>query len=84
MKYIFKKWIPKDVPIDTPVMVINDFDIECWTLRYYAGDEKVWYDGEKSDTMNKTLSFNYIIPFYKFNPNDIEESLKYNIVNNEK
>lgn len=68
-----------DLPIDTPVMVGNKTN-EMWCLRYYAYKGKVFLGGLKSKDQSKVTSFDYIIPFRNFNPNNIEESLKYNIV----
>lgn len=77
----WSKWkCPKpDLPIDTPMMVSENK--VRWLLRYYAGDGKVWRDGCKSNGGVK-VPWPIIIPFDKFNPNDIEGSLKYNIVGN--
>lgn len=61
------------MPIDTPCMVANH--IENWYLRYYAGKEEVYIPGGGA-----TSSWKYIVPFDKFDPNDINESIKYNIV----
>lgn len=73
----------KPIPKDTPMMVSNDG--ENWKLRYYA----TYYDfdnthccftnGDKSSNTPIIESFKYTIPYDKFNPNNIEESLKYNI-----
>lgn len=69
----------EDLPIDTPVMVtIKNND--GWYLRYYAGKGRVFTYGHKSNEAVSTLEYDEIIPFDKFNPNDIEESLKHNIV----
>lgn len=45
------------------------------------GDEWILglYDPNKEENWNK-LGIKYVIPWEKFNPNNIEESLKYNIV----
>lgn len=68
-----------DLPIDTPCMCGNS-DNELWGLRYYASKGKVYSKGLISPINEGVASFEYIIPFDKFNPNDIKESLKYNIV----
>ena len=40
-----------------------------------------YMEGSKStDKYTELIGFSYIIPFDKFNPNDINESIKYNIV----
>ena len=69
-----------DLPIDTPVMTNNGG--LCWTLGYYAGNNKTYYKSKESTSKLHTNKWVNIVPFDKFNPNDIEESLKYNIVNN--
>lgn len=73
----------EDLPIDTPCMVANidNSIIGVWRLAYYAG-KKLCYDcGNSSKDLRGFLtSWNIIIPFDKFNPNDIKESLKHNIV----
>lgn len=66
----------EDLPIDTPVLVCNS--IESWHLRRYAGQGRAFTPNAKIG--NEDKYWNYIIPFDKFNPNNIEESLKYNIV----
>lgn len=69
----------EDLPIDTPVMVGNK-NKEFWSLRFYAYKGKVFANGLKSKYTDNTVKFDFIIPFDKFNPSDIQESLKYNIV----
>lgn len=68
-----------DLPIDTPVMVCDILD--DWRFRYYAGNKECFVYCNKStygdDCKNR---WKYIIPFERFNPTNIEESLKYNIV----
>lgn len=68
-----------DLPIDTPVMV-GIKDKKEWYLRYYAGNKQCYGEGDTSINYGYMSSWNYIIPFDKFNPKDIKESLKYNIV----
>ena len=78
----------KPIPKDTPFMVCDVPDAGCgWHLYFYANyDEeyeqhRVFLNGEKSkaDYNKPTTTFKYMIPFDKFDANDIEESLKYNI-----
>lgn len=69
-----------DLPIDTPVMVSDD--TIKWLLRYYDSNNEVFCYGHKSDSNVSSIRYFYTIPFDKFDPNNIEESLKYNIVNN--
>lgn len=80
----WSKWVcPKpDLPIDTSVMVSDSTN--NWYLRYYAGNKETWVDGFKSDTftakrMDDKKSWKHIVPFSKFNPENIKESLKYDI-----
>lgn len=68
----------EDLPIDTPVMVADKLD--DWRFRYYAGENRCFMFVLKSNETSDTNRWNYIIPFDKFNPKNIEESLKYNIV----
>lgn len=68
----------EDLPIDTTVMATNV--INDWSLRYYAGKGTTFIQGYKSKDNKSRINWVYIIPFDKFNPNNIEESLKYNIV----
>lgn len=49
-------------------------------LRYYAKNKLTFALGNTSKNENVKQAWNYIVPFDKFNPNNIEESLKYNIV----
>lgn len=69
----------EDLPIDTPCMVSHYGDTN-FMLRYYAGNKECYDSGRKSKDFHHLESWNYIIPFDKFNPNDIKESLKHNIV----
>lgn len=69
----------EDLPIDTPCMCGNSNN-EIWSLRYYACKGKVFTNGYKFKDGYGTVGYDYIIPFDKFNPNKISESLKYNIV----
>lgn len=72
-----------DLPIGTPV-VVSPYKDGDWQIKYYAGNKCFFaYGNEKSDK-NLKLYFPYIIPFDRFNPNDIEESLKYNICKGDK
>ena len=65
----------EDLSIDTPVMV-TDSAYECWYFEYYAGNSTAWIDGSKSADNERRYSWAYIVPFDKFNPNDIEGSIK--------
>lgn len=57
-------------------IIVYSYDKKHWSIGKYA----VGFTFYKTiDGLIKDLS-NYIIPFYRFNPNNIEESLKYNIV----
>lgn len=67
-----------DLPIDTPVMI--SLDSIDWSLRYYSGKYRTFINGYKSNEDVKTTSWKYIIPFSQFDPNNIEESLKHDIV----
>ena len=72
-----------DLPIDTPCMVAAELANEpCYNflLRYYAGNRRVFTSGLISCNSKGDISYDIIIPWDKFNPNDIEESLKHNIV----
>lgn len=63
----------------TYVMVTNDINNEFWTLRQYLCDG--YCDTYRTESFNiPPMKFKYIIEFSKFNPNNIEESLKYNII----
>lgn len=68
----------EDLTIDAPVMVADK--LTDWRLRYYAGDKRCFIYSLKSKETADTNNWEYIIPFDKFNPLNIEESLKYNIV----
>lgn len=64
-----------DLPIGAPVIFSNNEDY--WCVGIYKG-----YNNVSGKINGKTDGdkYLYIIPFDKFNPNDIKESLKYNIV----
>lgn len=68
-----------DLPIDTPVLVADANSVGTFILRYYAGKGKVFYAGLHDAETEATCHYDIIIPWDKFDPNDIEESLKYNI-----
>lgn len=68
----------EDLAIDTP-MICSD-DKRDFYLRFYAGNKKCFINGFKSSKYIDAIPWNIIIPLDKFNPNDIKESLKYNIV----
>lgn len=74
--------VEEDLPIDA-IVVCSDREcgIDNFHLRYYAGRHKTFNDGFNSSSPQKGIvGWKYIIEYSKFNPNDIEESLKYNIV----
>lgn len=61
------------------VMVTNDIKNEAWTLRKYLANG--YCDALRTDLFDlPPVKFKYIIPFDRFDPTNIEESLKYNIV----
>lgn len=68
----------EDLGIGTPCMVSDDGNE--WGLSFYAGNKRTFSDGFKWKKSSNTFTWVYIIEFSKFNPNNIEESLKYNIV----
>lgn len=71
----------EDLPIDTPVMCSNSIQGQgAWFVRYYAGDGKAWWNLGKSCNEKRKVDWKCIIPFDKFDPTNIEESLKHNIV----
>ena len=67
----------KDLPVDTPVMVSDD-DIN-FTLRYYAGNGEVFCAGQHDDEIEGTCHYDIIIPWDKFDPKNLGESMKFNI-----
>lgn len=67
-----------DLGIGTPCMVSDDGNE--WGFSFYAGNKRTFSDGFKWNKSSNTFTWLYIIEFSKFNPNNIEESLKYNIV----
>lgn len=68
-----------DYPLDMPVMVSDD--LKCWKLAYYYSRKSVYLYGKSSkDAPDTYANYKYIIPFSKFDPKNIEESLKHNIV----
>lgn len=70
-----------ELVIDMPCMACCCPDnIYDWSIVFYAGNGKAWAKGCKSDSSDGfTQSWHYLIPWNKFNPNDIKGSLKYNI-----
>lgn len=72
--------VEEDLPIDTPCMVSDD--AKAWSLRYYCGRNECFPEGLKSYNYKYKDGdeWLYIVEFSKFSPNDIEGSLKHNIV----
>lgn len=68
----------EDLAVDTPVLVSDD-DIN-FTLRYYAGNGEVFCAGQHDDEIEGTCHYDIIIPWDKFDPRDLGESMKFNIV----
>lgn len=67
----------KDLPVDTPVMTSDD-NIN-FTLRYYAGNGEVFCAGQHDDEIEGTCHYDIIIPWDKFDPKNLGESMKFNI-----
>lgn len=75
--------VEEDLPIDMPVMVASKDGVGMgdWNLRYYAGVGACFIMGNNSKSeSSKKIKWDYIIPFDQFDPNNIEESIKHNIV----
>lgn len=71
----------EDLPIDTPCMCSNSLEPDyAWFVRFYAGRNQTWWELGKSHNERRKVNWRCIIPFDKFDPNNIEESLKHNIV----
>lgn len=72
----------EDLPIDTPCMVADKHENEPCTfiLRYYAGKGAVFNGGLNSCCANGKSGYDIIIPWDKFDPMDLGESMKFNIV----
>lgn len=70
----------KDLPVDAPCMAADNNYPLSFALRYYAGNKRVFYNGQRSCENTGDTRYDIIIPWDKFNPNNIEESLKHNIV----
>ena len=69
----------EDLDIDTPVMCNSGAD-KRWYLGYYGGDGEVWMHACKITDKIGKCEWYIIVPYDKFNPNDIEGSMRYNIV----
>lgn len=68
-----------DYPLDMPVMVSDD--LKYWQLAYYYSRKSVYSSGKSSkDAPDSYSNYKYTIPFSQFDPKNIEESLKHNIV----
>lgn len=65
----------EDLPIGTFVVCSNN--TEYWVIGVYEGYNLI---STRIDGKDGGECRNYIIPFDKFNPSDIQESLKHNIV----
>lgn len=71
-----------DLPIDTPVMVADANSVDTFILRYYAGKGKVFCAGHHDAETDGTCRYDIIIPWNEFDPKDLGESMKFNIINN--
>lgn len=69
-----------DLPIDTPVMVSDANSVDTFMLRYYAGNGKVFCAGHHDAETEGTCHYDIIIPWDEFDPKDLGESMKFNIV----
>lgn len=69
-----------DLPIDTPVMVSDVNSVDTFILRYYAGKGKVFCAGRHDAETEGTCHYDIIIAWDKFDPKDLGESMKFNIV----
>lgn len=68
-----------DYPLDMPVMVSDD--LKYWRLAYYYSRKSVYSSGKSSkDAPDSYMNYKYTIPFSQFDPKNIEESIKHNIV----
>lgn len=73
-----------DLPIGTPCMVTDDMDKPLnFILRYYAGNKGVFPGGKSYGEIDDAIKYRTIIPYDKFNFENPDESLKYNIVKSE-
>lgn len=73
-----------DLPIGTPCMVTDDMDKPLnFILRYYAGNKGVFPGGKSYGEIDDAVKYRTIIPCDKFNFENPDESLKYNIVKSE-
>ena len=71
----------EDLPIDTSCMCSNSLEKEkAWFVRYYAGNKQTWWKLGKSNNEHRKVNWSCIIPCDKFNFENQEESMKYNIV----
>lgn len=70
----------KDLPVDTPVMVADADNANNLFLRYYAGNGEVFCAGRHDDEIEGTCHYDIIIPWDKFDPKNLGESMKFNIV----
>lgn len=70
-----------DLPIDTPVMVSDDANsVDTFMLRYYAGKGEVFCAGHHDAETEDACPYDIIIPWDKFDPRDLGESMQFNIV----
>lgn len=70
----WSKFVP---PLKKGTPVIVSENGKDFILRFYFKENSCYISGDKD---GDTLTWATIIPFDKFDPNNIEESLKYNIV----
>ena len=70
-------YIIRDVKGVLPVMVSND-KIH-WKLRYHKSGNQCHSLPEDMPSRGTSCIYDYIIPFDRFNPCDIQESLKFNL-----
>lgn len=61
-------------------MVADNDNPHSLALRYYAGNKRVFYNGKRSCESAGDTRYDIIIPWDKFDPKDLGESMKFNIV----
>lgn len=67
-----------ELPINTLVMV-SDYNKNDWEISFYKGNNKASNKASNKLCYGKEYNYKYIIPYDKFDINNITESLNYNI-----
>lgn len=71
----WSNYVNSTLQINTPVMVADDNDGDCWEVRYYAGGAECFINSMKSDETDKKKQWLNIVPVSEFDFNDLASNI---------